>query len=84
MVREQRKLLGDIVSVVVDRTPSQSINQRPQQLETALGQLRANLKAVDDLQVVETTVDGGKGGTRLFEALSTNLAEIDRLAWPAW
>jgi hypothetical protein len=78
MVREQRKPLGDIAAVVVDRTPSQSINQRPQQLETALAQLRANLKGIDDLQVVETTVEGGKGGTRLFEALSTSLAEIDR------
>ena len=64
--------------MLVDRTPSQTINQRPQQLDTALEQLRANLKALDDLQVVETTVEGGKGGTRLFEALSTSLAEIDR------
>ena len=30
MVREQRQPLGDIVSVLVDRTPSQTINQRPQ------------------------------------------------------
>ena len=78
MVREQRQPLGDIVSVLVDRTPSQTINQRPQQLETALEELRANLESLDDLQVVETTVEGGKGGTRLFEALSTSLAEIDR------
>jgi hypothetical protein len=78
MVREERKPLGDIVSVLVDHTPSQTINQRPQQLDSALEQLRANLKALDDLQVVETTVEGGKGGTRLFEALSTSLAEIDR------
>jgi hypothetical protein len=78
MVREQRQPLGDIVSVLVDRTPSQSINQRPRQLETALEELRANLDAIDDLQVVETTVEGGKGGTRLFQALSTSLAEIDR------
>ena len=78
MVREQRQPLGDIVSVLVDRTPSQGINQRPEQVGTALEELRANLETVDDLQVVETTVDGGKGGTRLFEALSTSLAEIDR------
>jgi hypothetical protein len=78
MVREERKPLGDIVSVLVDRTPSQTINQRPQQLDAALDKLRANLKALDDLQVVETTVEGGKGGTRLFDALSTSLAEIDR------
>jgi hypothetical protein len=78
MVREQRQPLGDIVSVVVDRTPSQTISQRPEQLDTALAQLRANLQALPDLQVVETQVEGGKGGTRLFEALSTSLAEIDR------
>ena len=78
MVREQRQPLGDIVSVLVDRTPSQTINQRPQQLETALEELRAHLQSLDDLQVVETTVEGGKGGTRLFEALSTSLAELDR------
>ena len=78
MVREQRQPLGDIVSVVVDRSPSQTINRRPQQLDTALEELRANLASLDDLQVVETTVEGGKGGTRLFQALSTSLAEIDR------
>jgi hypothetical protein len=78
MVREQRQPLGDIVSVLVDRTPSQTIGQRPQQLDTALQELRANLAAIDDLQVVETTVEGDKGGTRLFQALSNSLAEIDR------
>jgi hypothetical protein len=78
MVREQRQPLGDIVSVLVDRTPSQTINQRPQQVETALEELRADLGSLDDVQVVETAVAGGKGGTRLFEALATSLAEIDR------
>ena len=78
MVREQRQPLGDIVSVLVDRTPSQTINQRPQQVDTALEELRADLESLDDVQVVETSVAGGKGGTRLFEALATSLAEIDR------
>ena len=78
MVREQRQPLGDIVSVLVDRTPSQTINQRPQQVETALKELSADLGSLDDVQVVETSVAGGKGGTRLFEALATSLAEIDR------
>ncbi|HLU67625.1 MAG TPA: hypothetical protein VKZ63_15185, partial [Kofleriaceae bacterium] len=59
MVREQRQSLGDIVSVVVDRTPSQTINQRPEQVDAALEQLRAQLGAIDDLQVVETSVSGG-------------------------
>jgi hypothetical protein len=78
MVREQRQPLGDIVTLLVDRTPSQTINQRPQQVDTALAELRANLENLDELQVVETTVEAGKGGTRLFNALSTTLAEIDR------
>jgi hypothetical protein len=78
MVREQRQPLGDIVTLLIDRTPSQTINQRPEQIETTLEQLRANLESLGDLEVVETTVEGGKGGTRLFDALSSSLAEIDR------
>ena len=78
IVREQREPLGDIVSVLVDRTPSQTINERPQQLDTALEELRADLGSLEDVQVVETSVTGGKGGTRLFEGLATSLAEIDR------
>jgi hypothetical protein len=78
VVREQRQPLGDIVALLIDRTPSQTINQRPTQLDTALEQLRANLEPFDDLEVVETTVTADKGGTKLFEALATSLAEIDR------
>ncbi|MGH6904831.1 MAG: hypothetical protein ACREIR_19055, partial [Geminicoccaceae bacterium] len=78
MVREQRQPLGDIVTLLIDRSPSQTIDQRPQQIETTLEELRANLGSLGDLEVVETTVEGGKGGTRLFDALSSSLAEIDR------
>jgi hypothetical protein len=78
MVREQRQPLGDIVTLLIDRTPSQTINQRPQQVEKTVEELRANLESLDDLEVIETTVAGGKGGTRLFDGLSTSFAEIDR------
>ncbi|MGH6885574.1 MAG: hypothetical protein ACREGK_05820, partial [Geminicoccales bacterium] len=78
MVREQRQPLGDIVTLLIDRTPSQTINQRPEQIDTTLEELRANLESLDDLEVVERTVEDGNGGTRLFDALSTSLAEIDR------
>ena len=78
VVREQRQPLGDIAALLIDRTPSQTINDRPTQLDTALEQLRANLEPIEDLEVVETTVTADKGGTKLFEALATSLAEIDR------
>ena len=78
VVREQREPLGDIVTLLIDRTPSQTINQRPAQLETTLEELRASLGSLDELQVIESPVEGGKGGTRLFDALSSSLAEIDR------
>ena len=78
VVREQREPLGDIVTLLIDRTPSQTISQRPAQLETTLEELRASLGSLDELQVIESPVEGGKGGTRLFDALSSSLAEIDR------
>jgi hypothetical protein len=78
VVREQRQPLGDIAMLLIDRTPSQTINQRPDQIATTLDELRVNLESVDDLEVIETSVEGGKGGTRLFDALATSLAEIDR------
>ena len=78
MVREQRQPLGDIAVLLIDRTPSQTINERPDQITTTLNELRASLETLDDLEVIETSVEGGKGGTLLFDALATSLAEIDR------
>lgn len=78
MVREQRQPLDDIAVLLVDRSPSQTINQRPEQSAAALERLRASLETLDDLEVVETEVAGGKGGTELFKPLATTLAEIDR------
>jgi hypothetical protein len=74
MVREQRQPLGDIATLLIDRSPSQSIKERPAQAATALEELRANLGSLDDLEVIETAVPGGKGGTRLFDALASSLA----------
>ena len=41
VVREQREALDDIALLLVDRSPSQSVGERPAQLEEALRSLRA-------------------------------------------
>ena len=79
VVREQRQGLDDIAVVLVDRSPSQSIGARPEQLDQALASLREELQGSEGLEVVEATTAGdGKGGTRLFATLGTTLSEIDR------
>ncbi len=79
VVQEQRQPLDDVAVLLIDRSPSQSVGDRPAQLDQALTRLRAELKQIDHLQVVEATSAGdGKGGTRLFSTLGTTLPEIDR------
>ena len=79
VIREQRDPLDDIALLLVDRSPSQSVGARPEQLDQALGKLRAELGQIDGLEVVEASTAGdGKGGTRLFETLGNSLLEIDR------
>lgn len=78
-IREERDPLDDVVLMVTDRSPSQSIEERTAQLDEVSTTLRDRLKALPDTELVETTVTGeGKGGTRLFKTLSTSLAEIGR------
>ncbi len=79
VIREQRQPLDDVAVLLADRSPSQTVGERPQQLDQALTKLRAELKQIDGLEVVEATTTGdGKGGTRLFSTLGTTLPEIDR------
>jgi hypothetical protein len=79
VVREQRQPLDDVALLLVDRSPSQTVGERPQQLDQALAKLRSELKQIGGLEVVEATTSGdGKGGTRLFATLATTLPEIDR------
>jgi hypothetical protein len=79
VIREQRQPLDDVVVVLVDRSPSQEIGDRPEQTGWALQELRQSLDGLDHLEVVEASVRGdGQGGTELFEELGDTLAEIDR------
>ncbi len=78
-IREERDQLDDVLLMVTDRSPSQLIGERPTQLDEVATTLRDQLKALPDTELVETTVTGeGKGGTQLFKALGTSLAEIGR------
>jgi hypothetical protein len=79
VVREDRDPLDDIAVVVADRSPSQSVRERPRQLEEALAHLREELEGQPALDTVE--IDAGaddEGGTRLFKSLSDTLAQVDR------
>ena len=72
LVRENRRPLKDIVAVVVDRSESQSIGERPEQTDKARDELEARLRALGDvdLRVVETSREESETeGTKLFAAL---------------
>lgn len=78
LVRENRRPLKDIVAVVVDRSASQTIGERPRQTDMALDRLKAELKAVGDVdvRVTETSREELESdGTRLFAALRGALAD---------
>jgi Aerotolerance regulator N-terminal len=79
VVREERQPLEDTAVLLVDRSPSQEIGDRPAQIDQAVRELRESLDGLEALEVVEATVRGdGQGGTLLFEELADTLAEIDR------
>ena len=78
LVQENRRPLKDIVAVVVDRSESQSIGERPQQTDKARDEVEARLKALGDvdLRVVETSRDESETeGTKLFAALRGALSD---------
>ncbi len=78
LVQENRRPLKDIVALVVDRSGSQDIGERPRQTDQARDKLEADLKALGDvdLRVVETTrEESDTEGTKLFNALRGALAD---------
>ena len=78
IVQESRRPLKDIVAVVVDRSESQGIGERPGQTDKARDELEAKLKSLGDvdLRVVETSRDESETeGTKLFAALRDVLSD---------
>src|SRR5436190_2777575 len=83
--REDREPLSSVVTVVVDKSPSQNFGDRVKQTETARALLAERLGRIPGLDVrfVEAgEADGETDGTRLFSALSAALADVppDRIA----
>ena len=84
--RELRETLPDIVVAVVDDSTSQTIGQRRQDSEKALGDLQAQIKNMPqtELRIVRAAseVTPDSKGTSLFAPLAQSLADLpaDRLA----
>ena len=77
--REERAPLDDLVLLLTDRSPSQSLAERPAQTAEAQRLLRERLARVPGVEVREVTLDGeSRQGTRLFTRLGEALAESDR------
>jgi hypothetical protein len=79
IVREDRDPLKDVVAVVVDRSGSQTIGERPDQTEKAKDALVKSLDALGhvDVRVIDsghTTADSD--GTQLFSAVNNGLADV--------
>ncbi|PZO82192.1 MAG: hypothetical protein DI629_01665 [Mesorhizobium amorphae] len=81
LLDEQREPLKSVVAVVVDRSQSQEIGERPSQTDRALAEVREKLGRFNqfDLRVVETgQADAGeeRTETRLFSALDGALRDV--------
>jgi hypothetical protein len=84
LVHEDRNPLKEVVAVVVDKSGSQAIGERPAQTEKARAELEKNLNALGNVEVrvIESSrAESEADGTRLFSALNAGLADVplDRL-----
>lgn len=79
---EDRRPLGDIVLLAVDRSPSQAIDGRGAQTDAALTALKTRLARLSDIEVRETTITADASGTPIVAGLQRALGDIprDRLA----
>jgi hypothetical protein len=80
VVEEQRQYEKDIALVLVDRSPSQSLEHRQQDADQAVAALRKKIAEMPDidLHVVDSTggSDPADKGTELVEALHGALADL--------
>ncbi len=86
ILREDREPLSTVVALVVDKSPSQSLDKRTETTEAARAQLTQRLSAFRNVEL--RTIEAGgptrgvrSDGTELFGALRTALADVppDRL-----
>jgi hypothetical protein len=84
LVQEDRERVKDIVAVIVDRSTSQTLGDRPAMTDRVRADLQRRLAGLPDVETRFIDAGDGQGddGTRLFSALSNALADVppDRLA----
>ena len=82
LVQEQRAYQKDVALVVVDRSPSQQLENRTAEADATVAQLRKVAEASPDLdlRVVESAggTDHAEKGTQLFDVVREALADIPR------
>src|ERR687894_1034341 len=78
LVQEERERVKDIVAVVLDRSTSQSLGERPAMTDRVRDDLQRRLAALPDVEprFIEAGDGDGDDGTRLFSALSNALADV--------
>jgi len=80
LVQEQRAYQKDIALAVVDRSPSQGLENRAADADATIAKLRETAQKFEDLElrVVETKggVDHAEKGTQLFDTVREALADI--------
>lgn len=77
---ETRRPLNDVAALVVDRSASQRIGDRPERTDAAARAIVERMEALPGLEVRLVTVDGGGGegaqATHLFRALARALSDV--------
>jgi hypothetical protein len=79
LVFEDRESVKDVVSVVVDRSASNRLADRTAQTDAAVAEIERQLRGIPNVEprIVELRdAQGSNDGTRLFEALSSSLADV--------
>lgn len=79
LVFEDREPVKDVVSVVVDRSASNRLADRSAQTDAAVAEIERQLRSIPNVEprIVELRdAQGTNDGTRLFEALSSSLADV--------
>jgi hypothetical protein len=79
LVFEDREPVKDVVSIVVDRSASNRLADRAAQTDAAVAEIERQLRGIPNVEprIVELRdAQGSNDGTRLFEALSSSLADV--------
>jgi len=79
--QEDREAVPDIAAIVVDRSQSQEIGNRPAETAAALARLQDRLAREDGIEtriVTAASNPGDEEGTALFAALERALADVPR------